>query len=239
MDSFLKKDLAGLPVWGWALIVVGGVGAGLLFLKFSGKSGPNASAAGTTSAGQAGTSEAAGVLAGQSGNGTVPQTFNNPDTGFASTTVNGQQVPILPPGYVPITDGAGNVIGYAPSGGSTTSGNGTTTTTTPPPGGAQQGGNPPRNSKIAVTTKSASLETTPRDAHGGHNLLTVPSGGTVTYVSGPVPDPQGTSKQYYKVIYNGQTGYIGSDALPGNPFSAGNGGGSDGRYYRTNVLGAY
>lgn len=237
-SNFLKKDIGGLPVWGWGLIVVGGIGAGFLLIKFTGGSNPLSSltSAGTNSAGQAGTSEAAGALNGQSGNGTVPTTYNNPDTGFASTTLNGQQVPILPPGYTPITDSAGNVIGYGPASGATTSTSGGVATTTTTTGSGTTSTSTPSSSKTATTTKSASLETTPRDAHGGHNLLTVPSGATVSFVSGPVPDPQGSGKQYYKVTYSGQTGYIGSDSLPGNPF-AGSGGGASERTYQTNVLG--
>lgn len=60
-------------------------------------------------------------------------------------------------------------------------------------------------------TKSGSLETTPHDSKGGKNILTVPAGASVTVIGGPVADPSGSSKLYYQVSYNGQTGYIGND----------------------------
>lgn len=223
--NFLKKDLGGLPVWAWGLIVVGGVGIGLFFLKGNNPI-TNLLGTGTSSGGQSGSSEAGDVV-GQSGNGTVPTTFNNPDTGFAQTNVNGQSVPILPQGYQPITNSGGQVLAFGPVVPTANNGVGTTSST----GGT--------TTKSAVTVKSGSLETTPHDTNGGKNLLTVPSGATVQYVSGPVPDPtKGSSKTYYVVQYNGQKGYLGSDTLSGNnPFQS-SGGGSD-RIYQGGYFGAY
>lgn len=77
--------------------------------------------------------------------------------------------------------------------------------------------NPPAvtaSSNVYTTTKSASLETTPRNSNGGHTILTIPAGAKVTLLSTtPTPDPAGSKKVYYTVQYNGQTGYIGSDSI--------------------------
>ena len=46
--EFLKKSFAGLPVWGWGLVIIGGVGIGLAWMYFNNQAG--GTAATTTSA---------------------------------------------------------------------------------------------------------------------------------------------------------------------------------------------
>lgn len=82
-------------------------------------------------------------------------------------------------------------------------------TTSTTAGGTQTGG----AQTFVVTKTGASLETTPHDINGGKNILTLPQGGILTFISGPTPDPGGSGKSYYLVDFNGKQGYVGSDAI--------------------------
>lgn len=129
--------------------------------------------------------------------------------GSTSTTSSNSLTPGSSPYYVALVDDENPTASGTGTTVSTGSGSGTTGSTgNPTSGGTGNTG----GSRTVTITKASSLETTPRDANGGHNILTVPQGGVVTILGGPVKDPQGSSKKYYQVSYNGQTGYIGSDA---------------------------
>ncbi len=107
MPEFLSKTTGSLPNWAWIGVIVVGAGAGYLFVRNSNKTSTNASTAVATPAitdttGQPGVNNAP---VDQSGSGvlTVP---GGP----------GGSVPILPPGYTPIYDSQGNLIGWEPPG---------------------------------------------------------------------------------------------------------------------------
>jgi|SRR5579859_6265007 len=64
--------------------------------------------------------------------------------------------------------------------------------------------------KAFALTKSASLEDNPR----GKVLKSIPQGADVTVLTKTTkPDPQGTSKVYYWVNYQGTHGWLGSDSF--------------------------
>lgn len=114
MKELLTKKYAGLPGWAWLIIGVAGVGAGIFLIRWQ----QSKSAAGTTAALTASTSPdlTTGNASGTETNsetGAIGQNgiINNP---FPETSVNGQQVPIIPPGYQAVYDEQGNIIGFEP-----------------------------------------------------------------------------------------------------------------------------
>ena len=195
--EILTKKYAGLPGWAWLLVGVAGVGIGYYFIHK--QSSSTASAPATLTAASTPDLTTANTTSGTVGNN---GTINNP---FPETSVNGNQVPIIPPGYQAIYDNNGNIVGYEPIPPSNTS--------TPGNNGSGNAGSGSSLLRYIVTKAGASLETTPHDIGGGKNLLSLPSGAQLMYVSGPIPDPKGGSKQYYQVSYQGQTGWVGSDAI--------------------------
>lgn len=214
MKELLTKKYAGLPGWAWLIVGAAGIGLGVFFIRkqssttgtpsdLTAQSTPDLTTADTTS-------DATGTVGSVGGNGVI----NNP---FPETNINGNQVPIIPAGYQAIYDNSGNIVGYEP-----TPPNNTST-----PGNSGSGNSGSGSGIISyVTTKAgASLETTPHDIGGGKNILTLPLGAILTYVSGPIPDPTGAKKDYYLVSYGGKIGWVGSDAVikqsTGNPTLSG------------------
>lgn len=112
MKEFLTKKVGGLPVWAWALIGVAGVGAGYLLIRYQQKKSNTTSALTAQNSADLTTGNA-------SGNETNPSTgqvgsngiIDNP---FPETNVNGQNVPIIPPGYQAVYDSNGNIVGWEP-----------------------------------------------------------------------------------------------------------------------------
>lgn len=133
-ENFLTHKLGELPVWGWGLAGLGGVGIAIYVIKsrstqaIPGGQAASNTTAGTVSADQTGFAQQAGQITPGTPFPTVPGT-------------GGSSVPVFPgPGWTPIFDGNGNLIGWNPPGG--TPGNGTT-----PPGG----GNPPTTPQQPLT----------------------------------------------------------------------------------------
>lgn len=113
MKEFLTKKFGGLPVWAWALIGVAGVGAGYLLIKWQqGKSNtPSALTANSTpslTTGNASGNETNSAMGTVGSNGVI-------DNPFPESNVNGQQIPVIPPGYQAVFDGNGNIIGWGPT----------------------------------------------------------------------------------------------------------------------------
>lgn len=154
IQETLSKQVGGLPIWGWGLIGVGGVGVGYYVIHgklLGGGSNPTSA----LSSYSAGTSvDANGNLVDSNGN--IIQGASNLGQASSSpyqTVPNGQggSIPILPTGYTPITDSNGNVIGYnqpappmspAPPGTNTGGSTGTTTGVVQTIGGKFTPGNP-------------------------------------------------------------------------------------------------
>lgn len=131
MKELLTKTYAGLPGWAWLLIGAAGIGAGIILIRFQQKGGATPAALTTQSTPDLTTGNASGAESNpQQGaigsNGIV----NNP---FPEATVNGQQVPVIPPGYQAIFDENGNIIGFEPI----------TLPINPPPSGGGGSSNPP------------------------------------------------------------------------------------------------
>lgn len=130
MKELLTKTYAGLPVWAWLLIGAAGVGAGIILIKWQQKGSSTPAALTAQSTPDLTTGNAAGQESNPSqgavGNNGV---INNP---FPEATVNGQQVPIIPPGYQAVFDENGNIIGFEPI-----------TLPINPPSGGGGSGNPP------------------------------------------------------------------------------------------------
>lgn len=201
IQELLTKKYAGLPGWSWLIIGAAGIGLGVFLMrrKTSTTAPADLTAQSTPDLTTGNEPGAQSNEAGTIGDG---GTINNP---FPETNVNGSQVPIIPPGYQAIYDNNGNIIGFEPIPPSNTS-----------TGGSTGSGNSGSGSSIItyITTRGgASLETTPHDIDGGKNILSLPLGAILTYISGPVADPLGQGKQYYLVSYNGKTGYVGSDVI--------------------------
>lgn len=113
MKELLTKKYAGLPGWAWLLIGVAGVGAGYLLIRWQqSKSSSTPSALTTQNSADLTTGNASGNET-NSATGTVGDNgvIDNP---FPETNVNGQQVPIVPPGYQAVYDSNGNIIGWEP-----------------------------------------------------------------------------------------------------------------------------
>ncbi len=113
IGGFLTKTTGSLPNWAWGLVIVAGAGVGYYFVKKNNATSTNASTAVATPVTDTG-----------------PGVNNAPvDTSNPVLTVPGGTsgtVPILPPGYTPIYDSQGNLIGWEPPGTSPP-------TQTPPP----------------------------------------------------------------------------------------------------------
>ena len=112
MKELLTKKYAGLPGWAWLLIGVAGVGAGYLLIRWQSKKSNTASALTTQNSADLTTGNASGSetnpASGQVGaNGII-------DNPFPETNVNGQNVPIIPPGYQAVYDSNGNIVGWEP-----------------------------------------------------------------------------------------------------------------------------
>lgn len=123
-ENFLTKKIADLPVWAWGLIGIAGIGVGYLIIKrTSAPAIPNQGAASDTSAGN--------VLPDQTQAGLQPSAPVGPGNPFPSVPTGNGTVPVVPPGYVPIYDSNGNLIGWQPP---------PAPPTVPPPG---PGGSPP------------------------------------------------------------------------------------------------
>lgn len=129
MKELLTKKYAGLPGWAWLLIGVAGVGAGYLLIRWQQKKSATPSALTTSNSADLTTGNA-------SGNETNPATgtvgsngvIDNP---FPETTVNGQTVPIVPPGYQAVYDSNGNIVGWSPIASNPTPSQPTSSGTTP------------------------------------------------------------------------------------------------------------
>jgi len=110
MKEFLAKKFGGLPVWAWALIGAAGIGAGYLLIRWQGKKTPAsltpANSADLTTGNASGneTNSATGTVG---ANGVI-------DNPFPESNVNGQQIPIVPPGYQAVYDPNGNIVGWEP-----------------------------------------------------------------------------------------------------------------------------
>lgn len=114
MKELLTKKYAGLPGWAWLAIGVAGVGAGILLIRYqqskNAASTPAALTATTSpdlTTGNASGNETNSETGSVGGNGII----NNP---FPETNVNGQAIPIIPPGYQAVYDENGNIIGFEP-----------------------------------------------------------------------------------------------------------------------------
>lgn len=112
MANFLTNKIGDLPVWGWGLAGIAGVGIAFFVIKGRGIPGiPGGSAASNPSSGT--------ISADQAGLG-YPQSAGQvtPGAPFPTVPVGGGSAPVFPgPGYTPILDGAGNVVGWNPPGG--------------------------------------------------------------------------------------------------------------------------
>ena len=110
--SFLTRKTAGLPVWAWGVIVVGGVVAYVVWARMQSSSA--ATTAATTAPATTGSSGPGGF--GYSGNGigsspaasSTPASPGNPALPFQVQSGSGWGVPSNP-AATPITDAAGNV----------------------------------------------------------------------------------------------------------------------------------
>jgi len=111
MKEFLTKKYAGLPGWAWLLIGAAGIGAGVLLIRWQqGKTGAASLTATTTpdlTTGNQSGDESNPATGTVGSNGVI-------DNPFPETNVNGQQVPIIPPGYQAVYDQNGNIVGYEP-----------------------------------------------------------------------------------------------------------------------------
>lgn len=108
--AFLQKSIQGIPVWGWALAGIAGVGVAWYFLN---KKGPPATNAAQVSA----TPNAPGTTGySVDANGNVVDANGNIVAASQSPypAVPQGQIPIIPPGTCPIYDPSGNVVAYGP-----------------------------------------------------------------------------------------------------------------------------
>lgn len=207
MKEFFLKKFGGLPVWAWALIGAGGIGAGILLIRWQQSKGTPASDTTLTSqstpdltTGNTGQETAAANTVGDNG------IINNP---FPETNVNGSQVPVVPPGYTPVYDNNGNIVGWAPTSanssntGSST-GTGFTATTIMIRG------------KTPVDPVDGKQTSVPFwSSPGGSKMGSIPFGSAIqqiaAIISGPVNKSASgayQSSQWYPVSYGGQTGYV-------------------------------
>lgn len=212
MKEFFLKKFGDLPVWAWGLIAAGGIGAGILLIRW--QKGTPATAANLTAQSSPGdlTTGNTGAETNSASN-TVGDNgiINNP---FPETNVNGQQIPILPPGYQPVTDGSGNIIGYAPT---------STSTGTTPSGGFTATARTIR-SKTPVDSASSSRKSVPfLSSPGGKALGSIPFGASVQQTAAVLSGPINTSangnyssSQWYPVTYNGQSGFVNAIDIVGS-----------------------
>lgn len=109
-ENFLTHKLGELPVWGWGLAGIGGIGIAFFVIKSR-----NAPQTAIPTGMQASTTTTGNVLPDQTG---YAQQAGQITPGAPFPTVpgtGGSQVPVFPgPGWTPILDGQGNVIGWNP-----------------------------------------------------------------------------------------------------------------------------
>ncbi len=105
VPSILEKTTAGLPNWAWGLVIVAGMGVGYLFVRSK-----NAQ----TSTNQ--TTATAAPITDTGGTSQAPLGGGGDQVNPVLTVPGGSSgsVPILPPGYTPIYDNQGNLIGWEP-----------------------------------------------------------------------------------------------------------------------------
>lgn len=130
MKELLTKKYAGLPGWAWLLIGAAGIGAGYLLIRWqqkkSGSSALTTSNSADLTTGNASGNESNPATGTVGSNGVI-------DNPFPETSVNGQQVPIVPPGYQAVYDSNGNIVGWAPIPANPTPSQPTTGGNQPPP----------------------------------------------------------------------------------------------------------
>lgn len=103
MGGFLGKTSAGIPNWGWGIVIAGGVIVGYFFTKSKAVTNQTTSTAVPVT-----------DTSGQPGVNNAPLDQGNP----VLTVPGGASgnVPILPPGYTPIYDSNGNLVAFEPPG---------------------------------------------------------------------------------------------------------------------------
>jgi len=106
-ENFLVKKVGDLPVWAWGLVAAGGIGVGFFIVKSRSTPGiPGQSQASNVASGN--------VLPDLSGL-SYPQSAGQITPGAPFPTVGPNQTPVFPgPGWAPILDGSGNVVGWNP-----------------------------------------------------------------------------------------------------------------------------
>lgn len=179
--NFLKKDIGPLPLWGWALVLAGGIVLALYITKKN----PLAALSGTGTT----TDTAASTLAGQSGNGTVPTTYNNPVGGATGTTTTTTDT-----GTTGTSTGPGTRYTIRSSQAST--------------------GGP--FSQYDKQNSGVPLRPSPDIKQGG--LTSIPFGSEIYITAAPVsgdPNAGGGNSIWYPATYNGHSGYISASDLAG------------------------
>lgn len=162
IGGFLGKTTAGLPNWAWGLVIIGGAGVGYLFLRYQ-----NAQAQPTATA--------------ETGQPGVPYSGpNQSPVVTVPTGSSGGQVPILPPGYTPLYDSQGNIVGWEPSGSNTPP----PTQQPPPPPGGSKGGKGGKKGG-GSDTDGSKTPIPPNSPGGAHHPNTGPG-----LPTGPQPKPQ-------------------------------------------------
>lgn len=222
MKEFLSKKFGGLPVWAWALIGVAGVGAGYLLIRWQQSKSSTPSSLTTSNTPDLTTGNASGQES-NSATGTVGSNgvIDNP---YPETTVNGQQVPIIPPGYQGVYDSNGNLVGWEPiptNPTPTTPSNPTTPTQTPPPttSNPKPVPTPPVAHPLTKVTMTGALATIYGGVHnGGRDLLTLHPGQQVDVTGSKV---SWGSDTYYPVTFNGTSGWVRAATIGGGPSTVG------------------
>lgn len=104
-DNFLMKKIADVPVWGWGIIGIAGIGVGYFIIHRSKPAIPTGTQASDPTAGNVLPDQTPAAL----------QPTNNPvgpGDPFMSVPTGNGTVPVLPNGYNPIYDANGNLTGY-------------------------------------------------------------------------------------------------------------------------------
>lgn len=116
IGGFLGKTTANLPNWAWGLVIVVGAGIGFIFVK---KNASSATATGAATNASTAVATPITDMGGQPGVNNAPIDMSGGGQQNPVLTVpggSGGQVPILPPGYTPIYDSQGNLVGWEPPG---------------------------------------------------------------------------------------------------------------------------